>query len=101
MHQSHLVTQQQSWANSEGEPIVRIENVTKTFGSTYSFDDILLHIHRGEFIVLLGGSRCGKTTLLRMLGGIETPTSRRIYIDGQDMTHVPPYLRPLNMMFQS
>lgn len=89
------------WAASDEEPIVRVENVTKTFGNTYAVDDISLNIHRGEFFSLLGASGCGKTTLLRMLGGFETPTSGRIFIDGQDVTHVPPYERPINMMFQS
>lgn len=101
MNQIRSATPEQSWASSEEEPIVRIENVTKTFGTTYAVDDISLNIQRGEFFSLLGASGCGKTTLLRMLGGFETPTSGRIYIDGQDVTHVPPYLRPINMMFQS
>jgi len=91
----------QAWAAPEEEPIVRIDKVTKNFGSTYAVDEISLNIHRGEFFSLLGASGCGKTTLLRMLGGFETPTSGRIYIDGQDVTDVPPYLRPINMMFQS
>nr|WP_296386094.1 ABC transporter ATP-binding protein [Reyranella sp.] len=60
-----------------------------------------LEIARGELFALLGGSGCGKTTLLRMLAGFETPDSGRIVIDGQDMTGVPPHLRPVNMMFQS
>ena len=85
----------------EEEPIVRIEQLTKTFGNTYAVDGISLNIHRGEFFSLLGASGCGKSTLLRMLGGFETPTSGRIFIDGQDITNVPPYLRPINMMFQS
>ena len=101
MNQIRSATPEQSWVSSEEEPIVRIENVTKTFGTTYAVDDISLNIQRGEFFSLLGASGCGKTTLLRMLGGFETPTSGRIYIDGQDVTHVPPYLRPINMMFQS
>lgn len=101
MTQLRPASSEQSWAAPEEEPIVRIENVTKTFGSTYAVDDISLTIHRGEFFSLLGASGCGKTTLLRMLGGFETPTSGRIYIDGQDVTDVPPYLRPINMMFQS
>ena len=88
-------------AVSDDEPIVRIQNVTKAFGSTYAVDDISLTIRRGEFFSLLGASGCGKTTLLRMLGGFEIPTSGRIFIDGQDVTDVPPYLRPINMMFQS
>lgn len=101
MNQIHSAAPELSWSAPEEEPIVRIENVTKTFGSTYAVDDISLNIQRGEFFSLLGASGCGKTTLLRMLGGFETPTSGRIYIDGQDVTHVPPYLRPINMMFQS
>ena len=101
MTQLRPASSEQSWAAPEEEPIVRIENVTKTFGSTYAVDDISLTIHKGEFFSLLGASGCGKTTLLRMLGGFETPTSGRIYIDGQDVTDVPPYLRPINMMFQS
>jgi putrescine transport system ATP-binding protein len=60
-----------------------------------------LKIYKGEIFCLLGASGCGKTTLLRMLGGFETPTSGRIFIDGEDMTGVPPYERPVNMMFQS
>ena len=60
-----------------------------------------LDIAKGELFALLGGSGCGKTTLLRMLAGFETPTAGRIFIDGQDMTGVPPYERPVNMMFQS
>ena len=60
-----------------------------------------LDIEKGEIFALLGGSGCGKTTLLRMLAGFETPTEGRIFIDGQDMTGVPAYERPVNMMFQS
>jgi putrescine transport system ATP-binding protein len=82
-------------------PILQIKNLTKNFGSVYAVDDISLDIHRGEFFSLLGASGCGKTTLLRMLAGFETPTSGSIFIDGQDVTHMPPYQRPANMMFQS
>ncbi|MBN2864962.1 MAG: ABC transporter ATP-binding protein [Thiotrichales bacterium] len=85
----------------ENEPIVQIKNVTKTFGDVYAVDDISLNIYPGEFFSLLGGSGCGKTTLLRMLAGFETPTSGHIFVDGQDVTELPPYERPLNMMFQS
>ena len=60
-----------------------------------------LDIYKGELFALLGGSGCGKTTLLRMLAGFEQPTAGRVFIDGQDMTGVPPYERPVNMMFQS
>jgi putrescine transport system ATP-binding protein len=62
---------------------------------------VSLDIWKGELFCLLGGSGCGKSTLLRMLAGFETPTSGRIEIDGQDMTGIPPYERPTNMMFQS
>lgn len=82
-------------------PIVQIQNLTKNFGATYAVDNINLEIHQGEFFSLLGASGCGKTTLLRMLAGFETPSSGRIIIDGQDVTDLPPYERPVNMMFQS
>ena len=80
---------------------MRIEGVTKTFGKTYACDDISLDIYRGEFFALLGGSGSGKSTLLRILAGLEAPDQGRILIDGLDVTHLPPYQRPVNMMFQS
>lgn len=83
------------------DTLVSIQGVTKDFGGVLAVDGIDLDIRRGEFFSLLGGSGCGKTTLLRMLGGFETPTSGRIMIDGQDMADVPAYRRPVNMMFQS
>lgn len=88
-------------AGSTHSGFVRIENVTKTFGSVAAVKDVSIDIRKGELFALLGGSGCGKTTLLRMLAGFETPTSGRIVIDGKDMTNVPPYARPINMMFQS
>jgi putrescine transport system ATP-binding protein len=83
------------------DPYLRIENVTKRFGDFVAVSDVSLHVQRGEIFCLLGGSGSGKTTLLRMLAGFETPTSGKIYIDGQDMSEIPPYDRPVNMMFQS
>ena len=80
---------------------VRIEGVTKTFAGIKAVDNVSIDIAKGELFALLGGSGCGKTTLLRMLAGFEVPTSGRIIIDGKDMTGVPPYERPVNMMFQS
>jgi putrescine transport system ATP-binding protein len=80
---------------------VSIERVTKRFGEFTAVADINLAIERGELFALLGGSGCGKTTLLRMLAGFEQPTSGRILIDGDDMAGVLPYERPVNMMFQS
>jgi len=80
---------------------VRIEHVTKRFGDFVAVDNVSLTIFKGEIFCLLGGSGCGKTTLLRMLAGFEAPTSGRIFIDGQDMADTLPYERPVNMMFQS
>jgi ABC-type Fe3+/spermidine/putrescine transport system ATPase subunit len=82
-------------------PIVTIERLAKRFGETRAVAGVDLEIGRGELFALLGGSGCGKTTLLRLLAGFETPDGGRILIDGQDMTGVPPHLRPVNMMFQS
>jgi ABC-type Fe3+/spermidine/putrescine transport system ATPase subunit len=82
-------------------PIVRIEALAKRFGAVAAVDGVDLEIARGELFALLGGSGCGKTTLLRMIAGFETPDEGRIVIDDQDMTAVPPHLRPVNMMFQS
>jgi ABC-type Fe3+/spermidine/putrescine transport system ATPase subunit len=84
-----------------GDSIVRIEGLAKRYGDIAAVDGIDLEIERGELFALLGGSGCGKTTLLRMLAGFEKPDAGRIVIDGQDMTGVPPHLRPVNMMFQS
>ena len=89
------------WRDPQARPYVQIERITKTFGEFKAVDDVSLNIYKGEIFCLLGASGCGKTTLLRMLGGFETPTSGRILIDGEDMTGVPPYERPVNMMFQS
>lgn len=88
-------------ANQPEGVFVCIKSITKTFGNFTAVNDVSLAIHKGEFFSLLGGSGCGKTTLLRMLAGFETPSSGRILIDGQDITNMPPYERPINMMFQS
>jgi putrescine transport system ATP-binding protein len=89
------------WQDPASRPFLRVASVTKRFGETYAVDNVSLDIFRGEFFALLGPSGCGKTTLLRMLAGFEAPTSGRIEIDGQDMSAVPPWRRPVNMMFQS
>jgi putrescine transport system ATP-binding protein len=89
------------WTDPDAQPYVRIEKITKSFGEFKAVDDVTLNIYKGEIFCLLGASGCGKTTLLRMLGGFETPSAGRIFIDGEDMTGVPPYERPVNMMFQS
>jgi spermidine/putrescine ABC transporter ATP-binding subunit len=81
--------------------IVRIEGLTKRFGSVVAVDDVSLEIRPNEFFALLGPSGCGKTTLLRMLAGFERPSAGRVLIDGEDMAQVPPNRRPVNMVFQS
>ncbi|NUB46235.1 ABC transporter ATP-binding protein [Fertoebacter nigrum] len=86
---------------SQTDPFIRVENVSKSFGTFQAVKDVSLTIEKGEIFALLGGSGCGKTTLLRMLAGFEDPSAGRIFIDGQDMTGVPPWARPVHMMFQS
>ncbi|WP_421762015.1 ABC transporter ATP-binding protein [Devosia sp.] len=89
------------WRDPAAKPFVRIRSVTKKFGDIAAVDDLSLDIYKGELFCLLGGSGSGKSTLLRMLAGFESPTSGTIEIDGQDMSKVAPYNRPVNMMFQS
>lgn len=85
-----------------GENIaVRLQGVSKSFGEHRAVDGISLEVRDGEFFSLLGPSGCGKTTLLRMLAGFETPDQGRVIIAGKDMTHIPPYLRPVNTVFQN
>ncbi len=91
----------QPWLDPEAEPFVKIQSLTKTFGSFTAVSSVDLEIYEGELFSLLGGSGCGKSTLLRMLAGFDPPTSGNIFIDGADMAGVPPYQRPVNMMFQS
>jgi len=88
-------------AASDVGPIIRLENVSKSFGAHPAVRDICLDIERGEFFALLGPSGCGKTSLLRLIAGFEAPDTGRIFIAGEDVTDLPPYRRPVNMMFQS
>ncbi|MBZ5737009.1 ABC transporter ATP-binding protein [Nocardioides mangrovi] len=80
---------------------LRLENVTKSFGSFTAVDDLDLDVPRGSFFALLGPSGCGKTTTLRMVAGLETPTSGGITLAGNDITYAKPYKRPVNTVFQS
>ena len=86
---------------SKDKPLIEIRGVSKKFGDFTAVNNVDLDIYQGELFCLLGGSGCGKTTLLRMLAGFEKPSSGQILIDGQDMSEVPPYKRPTNMMFQN
>ncbi|HEX2288242.1 MAG TPA: ABC transporter ATP-binding protein, partial [Gaiellaceae bacterium] len=79
-----------------------LERVTKTFPSGFAaVRDLSLTIEDGEFIVLVGASGCGKTTLLRLIAGLEEATAGRISIDGKDVTERPPRQRDVAMVFQS
>ena len=88
-------------AGAAGAPFLLIRNLVKEFDGVRAVDDISVAINKGEIFALLGSSGCGKSTLLRMLAGFETPSAGQITLDGQDIVNVPPYQRPINMMFQS
>jgi putrescine transport system ATP-binding protein len=83
------------------EPFLLIRNLVKEFDGVRAVNDVSVGINKGEIFALLGSSGCGKSTLLRMLAGFETPTSGSITLAGKDIVSVPPYQRPINMMFQS
>ena len=89
------------WLDPDTAPFIKVDGITKSFGGFTAVDQVDLEIFRGELFSLLGASGCGKTTLLRILAGLETPTSGRVWIDGVDITQMPAYERPVNMMFQS
>jgi putrescine transport system ATP-binding protein len=89
------------WADPNEKPHVQIVGVTKRFGDFVAVDNVSVDIFKREFFSLLGPSGCGKTTLLRMLAGFEIPSKGKILLEGEDMSGVPPYERPVNMMFQS
>ena len=89
------------WSDPAARPYIAFENVTKRFGDFTAVNNLSLTVFEREFFALLGASGCGKSTLLRMLAGFDEPTSGRILLDGQDLRGIPPYRRPVNMMFQS
>ncbi len=91
----------QPWKDPTATPYIRIQNVVKKFGDFVAVNNVSLNIYQQELFCLLGGSGCGKSTLLRMLAGFEEPDAGQIFLDGQDMAGIPPYKRPINMMFQS
>ena len=89
------------WADPALRPLLRFAGVTKRFGGVVAVDRLDLDIYEREFFALLGPSGCGKTTLLRLLAGFETADEGAILLDGEEIGGVPPYRRPVNMMFQS
>jgi putrescine transport system ATP-binding protein len=89
------------WADPASQPLLRIEELSKSFGAFAVVDKLSLDIYQGEFFALLGPSGCGKTTLLRLIAGFERASAGRIVLDGADLAAVPPHRRPVNMMFQS
>ncbi|MFZ5495887.1 MAG: ABC transporter ATP-binding protein [Verrucomicrobiota bacterium] len=83
------------------KPMIELRGVTKRFGGFTAVNHVSLTVHAGEFLTLLGPSGCGKTTLLRLLAGFETPDEGVVLLDGEDVSHVPPYRRSVNQVFQS
>lgn len=82
------------------EEMIRLQGITKEYGKNIIIPKLDLTIYDGEFLTLLGPSGCGKTTLLRMIAGLDTPTTGKIFIDDEDVTKKPPYKRDVNMVFQ-
>src|SRR4051794_14067646 len=89
------------WSDATAQGLVGFDGVSKRFAGIAAVERVSLDIFAGEFFALLGPSGCGKTTLLRLLAGFETPDEGRILLDGEDIARMPPYRRPVNMMFQS
>ena len=92
-------------AQSDKDYSIEVIGVTKIFGAganaVRAVDDVSINIRQNEFLTLLGPSGCGKTTLLRMIAGFEHPTAGQILLDGNDISQLPPYQRPVNTVFQS
>lgn len=80
--------------------MIRLVGITKEFEDNLIIPTLNLTIYDGEFVTLLGPSGCGKTTMLRMIAGLETPTAGHIFLDNEDVTHLAPYKRNVNMVFQ-
>jgi sn-glycerol 3-phosphate transport system ATP-binding protein len=88
-------------SNRPRGPVVRLCSLSKSFGASPVLDRLNLDVPGGEFTVLLGGSGCGKTTCLRLIAGLEVPSSGRVFIGDRDVTALPPAARGVAMVFQS
>ena len=84
----------------KGNIIIELTNISKEFDGNLVVEDFNLYVRKGEFITFLGPSGCGKTTTLRMIAGFEMPTQGSIMLNGEDITNLPPYKRPINTVFQ-
>lgn len=80
--------------------IIELKNVGKSFDDVVVVEDFNLEVKKGEFVTFLGPSGCGKTTTLRMIAGFEIPTEGHITLNGEDISKLPPYERPINTVFQ-
>ncbi len=89
------------WLDKAAKPLIEFDNVVKKFGDFTAVDGVSLGIYEREFFALLGPSGCGKTTLMRMLAGFDGPTAGAVRLAGEDLGDLPPFRRPVNMMFQS
>ena len=79
---------------------IELKNINKEYDDILAVDNFNLYVKKGEFVTFLGPSGCGKTTTLRMIAGFELPTSGEILLNGEDITNLPPYKRPVNTVFQ-
>lgn len=94
------IKKEKNMENEKKDIIIELIDVNKKFDESYAVEHFNLSVERGQFVTFLGPSGCGKTTTLRMIAGFEIPTSGKILLNGKDIAQLPPYLRPVNTVFQ-